>query len=60
MRQDGARPSGQNSAHNVAAEKAMVSSIIANTPPWVWGLLAVLLALGISQLFTRRAGRHGR
>ena len=34
----------------------MLIRILANTPPWVWGLLAALIALGVSQLFTRRAG----
>jgi len=34
----------------------MLFHIVANTPPWVWGLLIALLALGASQLFTRRAG----
>ena len=34
----------------------MTFRILANTPPWVWGLLAALVALGVSQLFTRRAG----
>jgi hypothetical protein len=33
----------------------MLLRILANTPPWVWGLLAALLALGISQMFTRTA-----
>ncbi|MBI4987182.1 MAG: hypothetical protein HZC23_00005 [Rhodocyclales bacterium] len=33
----------------------MILRILANTPPWVWGLLAALLALGISQMFTRSA-----
>jgi hypothetical protein len=30
-------------------------AILKNTPTWVWGLLAGLLALGISQLFPRKA-----
>ena len=34
----------------------MLVSIVRNTPPWVWGLLAVLLALGLGQLRTREAG----
>lgn len=33
----------------------MILRILANTPPWVWGLLAALLALGISQMFARSA-----
>lgn len=33
----------------------MILRILANTPSWVWGLLAALLALGISQMFTRSA-----
>ncbi len=33
----------------------MLVQILANTPTWVWGLLAALLALGASQLFTRSA-----
>lgn len=31
----------------------MLIKIIANTPTWVWGLLAALVLLGISQLRTR-------
>ncbi len=30
--------------------------IVQNTPKWVWGLFAALLALGISQLRPRKAG----
>lgn len=33
----------------------MLVRILANTPTWVWGLLAALLALGASQMFTRSA-----
>lgn len=33
----------------------MTFRILANTPPWVWGLLAALLALGIGQMFARTA-----
>jgi hypothetical protein len=33
-----------------------VGTILKNTPTWVWGLLAALLALGISQLKARQAG----
>lgn len=32
-----------------------LAQIIANTPAWVWGLLAALLWLGASQLFDRTA-----
>jgi hypothetical protein len=32
----------------------MVPAILKNTPTWVWGLLAALMALGISQLRTRK------
>lgn len=31
----------------------MLSQIIIHTPHWVWGLLLALLALGMSQVFTR-------
>lgn len=31
-----------------------LGNIVKNTPPWVWGLLVALLALGISQLFNRQ------
>lgn len=31
-----------------------LGSIVQRTPAWVWGLLAALLALGISQLFDRQ------
>ncbi len=34
----------------------MLGSIVKNTPLWVWGLLAVLIALGLSQLKARTAG----
>ncbi len=30
-------------------------SILGRTPTWVWGLLAALIALGVSQVFNRRA-----
>ena len=33
-----------------------LSTIIQRTPVWVWGLLAALLALGVSQLKTRQVG----
>ena len=32
-----------------------ISSILRSTPNWVWGLATALAALGISQLFARRA-----
>lgn len=34
----------------------MIFSILGNTPTWVWGLLAALMALGASQCFARSAG----
>ncbi len=34
----------------------MLGPIVRNTPPWVWGLLAALVALGLSQLRARTAG----
>jgi uncharacterized membrane protein len=34
----------------------MIAKILFNTPLWVWGLLAALLALGFSQTRSRRAG----
>jgi hypothetical protein len=34
----------------------MFAQIVANTPPWVWGLLLVLLTLGYSQTRARRVG----
>jgi hypothetical protein len=34
----------------------MLGTVIKNTPLWVWGLLAALLALGLSQLRGRRVG----
>lgn len=33
----------------------MLLQIVNNTPPWVWGLLAALVALGLSQSRPRRA-----
>ena len=35
---------------------SMIGQILINTPMWVWGLLAALLALGYSQTRSRRAG----
>lgn len=32
----------------------MLGAIVKNTPVWVWGLLAALLALGLSQLIDRK------
>lgn len=34
----------------------MIAQILTNTPLWVWGLLAVLLVLGLSQTRSRSAG----
>ena len=34
----------------------MLGTVIKNTPLWVWGLLAALLALGLSQARGRRVG----
>jgi uncharacterized membrane protein len=34
----------------------MIARILSNTPLWVWGLLAALLALGFSQTRSRTAG----
>jgi hypothetical protein len=36
----------------------MVIEILRHTPGWVWALLAALLALGLSQLRTRRVPRR--
>lgn len=36
----------------------MLFEILRHTPPWVWGLLAALLALGLSQLRARRVARE--
>jgi hypothetical protein len=36
----------------------MVIDILRHTPAWVWLLLAALLALGVSQLRTRRVSRR--
>jgi uncharacterized membrane protein len=35
---------------------SMIAQILSNTPVWVWGLLAALLALGFSQARARTAG----
>lgn len=35
----------------------MLGPVVRNTPPWVWGLLATLLALGLSQLRSRSVSR---
>jgi hypothetical protein len=32
----------------------MLMQIVTHTPPWVWGLLAALIALGLSQAVSRR------
>lgn len=38
----------------LTAHPTAIVSILKGTPPWVWGLLAALLALGISQLSDRQ------
>jgi hypothetical protein len=40
----------------VTHQPEVIVRILRGTPTWVWGLLAALLALGISQLRDRRAG----
>jgi hypothetical protein len=40
----------------IANHPEAIGPILRNTPIWVWGLLAALLALGISQLRDREAG----
>ena len=40
---------------NAFLEPAMLMQILLHTPRWVFGLFAVLLALGLSQLASRRA-----
>lgn len=40
----------------IANQPEAIVPILRNTPTWVWGLLAGLLALGISQLRERTAG----
>ena len=37
----------------ITAHPSAIVSIVKGTPTWVWGLLAILLALGISQLSDR-------
>ena len=37
----------------IAQQPQMLGPIIANTPPWVWALLAGLLTLGFSQVVSR-------
>ena len=39
----------------VTQQPEAIPSILRGTPNWVWGLAAALAALGISQLFARRA-----
>jgi uncharacterized protein YbjT (DUF2867 family) len=34
----------------------MIANILTHTPIWVWGLLVLLIALGLSQTKTRRVG----
>lgn len=38
----------------IAQQPQILGPILKNTPTWVWGLLATLLALGFSQIATRR------
>lgn len=35
----------------------MLTQIVSNTPRWVWALFLALIALGVSQLFSRVASR---
>ncbi|CAN5505794.1 hypothetical protein BH11PSE7_BH11PSE7_05910 [soil metagenome] len=37
----------------IAQHPSAISSVLKGTPTWVWGLLAALMALGISQVRTR-------
>ena len=37
----------------IAQHPQVITSILKNTPTWVWGLLVTLLALGLSQVRTR-------
>ena len=39
----------------ITNQPQVVGTILKNTPMWVWGLLAALLALGLSQLRARTA-----
>ncbi len=40
----------------IAQKPQMLGPIVSNTPVWVWGLLAGLLALGLSQVRDRSVG----
>lgn len=40
----------------ISDQPQVVFQILQRTPVWVWGLLAILLALGISQLRSRQVG----
>ena len=40
----------------ITQKPQMLWAIVANTPLWVWGLLAALLALGLSQARSRTVG----
>lgn len=42
--------------HILINEPRMLLAIVQRTPVWVWVLLAALIALGVSQCFTRSAG----
>jgi hypothetical protein len=41
----------------ITQQPQMLGPIVRITPPWVWGLLAALLALGLSQLRSRNVSR---
>ena len=36
-----------------------IGSVLSQTPHWIWGLLAALIALGASQLFRRKVRLPG-
>jgi hypothetical protein len=40
----------------LASQPQMLGTVLKNTPPWVWGLLAGLIVLGLSQARHRVAG----
>ena len=40
----------------IAQHPQALAQVVKNTPVWVWGLLAGLTALGLSQLRTRTVG----
>ena len=43
-------------SHQPSQGTSMVAQILTNTPAWVWGLLAALMALGLSQTRGRSVG----